>query len=107
MKPEHFITWLRGYIELNGKVPSKKQWQIIQDHLNLVFDKKTPDRKTPELPKEATYCYSRPCYGSQITFSNGDFNIVSNPIGFDLVNWSGFQSNQSINIKPESVEHTC
>ena len=46
MTPEQFIYWLQGHVELleNDKPPSKKQWQIIRDHLNLVFFKQTPDR---------------------------------------------------------------
>ena len=91
MKPEYFITWLRGYIELDGRIPTPRQWQIIQDHLNLVFDKKTPDRKNTEAPKEATYCYSRP-----MTFSNDDFFVNA-----------GFKSNQLIKSGPEDVPYSC
>lgn len=55
MKPENFIMWLKGYIQLNGSKPDARQWQIIQDHLALVFDKKTPDRSLTQN-KESSYC---------------------------------------------------
>lgn len=47
MDPLHFAYWLRGYTEItNGAQPDATQWQIIQDHLNEVFTKVTPDRHT-------------------------------------------------------------
>lgn len=40
-----FVYWLQGFVEIaNTDTISEKQWQIIKDHLKLVFDKKTPDR---------------------------------------------------------------
>lgn len=47
MTPENFCYWLKGYFEL--KDPSNKsidaeQVKVIQDHLELVFKKETPDR---------------------------------------------------------------
>jgi len=48
MTPRDFVYWLQGFAEINGSaVPTKEQWQIIQDHLKLVFDKQTPDRTVP------------------------------------------------------------
>lgn len=49
MTPENFCYWLQGYFEIsNGEVQlSKEKVQIIQDHLDLVFRKVTPDRKPP------------------------------------------------------------
>lgn len=45
MTPERFTDWLQGFVEIaNTDTISEKQWQIIKDHLKLVFDKKTPDR---------------------------------------------------------------
>lgn len=44
MRPENFVYWLQGYVELSGEhPPTEQQWQQIKDHLKLVFDKKTPD----------------------------------------------------------------
>jgi hypothetical protein len=45
MDPLHFAYWLRGYTEVtNGQMPDATQWRIIQDHLNEVFTKVTPNR---------------------------------------------------------------
>lgn len=49
MTPEAFCYWLQGFSELDGQQPDNNQWQIIQDHLNLVFDKVTPDRENLKL----------------------------------------------------------
>ena len=52
MSPENFVYWLQGFFELmnvgtecdmEGIHP--EQARIIRDHLQLIFDKKTPDRK--------------------------------------------------------------
>lgn len=51
MTPERFTDWLQGFVEIaNTDTISEKQWQIIKDHLKLVFDKKTPDRSTYVSP---------------------------------------------------------
>lgn len=62
MTPQEFTYWLQGALEVNpdmlkdGMTP--EQVQTVQDHLNLVFNKVTPDRfrkeKTdiPEIKKE-------------------------------------------------------
>ena len=61
MTPENFVYWLQGYFELNdaagpgissatqGKIRflNNEQIQVIQDHLKLVLEKKTPDKKLP------------------------------------------------------------
>lgn len=41
MIPEQFCYWLQGYSELTNEVPTKEQWENIQEHLNLVFTKVT------------------------------------------------------------------
>jgi len=43
MTAEQFIYWLQGYSEIEGAVPNQKQWEMIQDHLKLVFKKETPN----------------------------------------------------------------
>lgn len=43
MDADQFCYWLQGFVELtHTPQPSEAQWQAIKDHLQLVFDKKTP-----------------------------------------------------------------
>lgn len=69
MTPENFCYWLQGYFEISHtKTLNAMQIQVVQDHLNLIFDKVTPDRGTfltkfgiihnPDYnpPKEVGYC---------------------------------------------------
>lgn len=50
MNTEQFAYWLQGYSEITGgRIPNETEWQIIQDHLKLVFVKKTPDRIVPSI----------------------------------------------------------
>lgn len=45
MNSENFAYWLKGYFEISdSKKLDEKQVQIIKDHLNVVFDKITPNR---------------------------------------------------------------
>jgi hypothetical protein len=45
MTPEQFAYWLHGWSEINGGMPPNSgQWVIINDHLNLIFNKITPTR---------------------------------------------------------------
>lgn len=50
MTPEAFCYWLQGHVELGGAPPTAEQWEVIKDHLKLVFTKVTPDRQTPRPP---------------------------------------------------------
>lgn len=50
MTPENFTYWLQGFSEICGQTPSKEQWEIIKDHLNLVFNKVTPNRIVDSAP---------------------------------------------------------
>lgn len=46
MNYEQFAIWLHGFLEItNAETINKEQTQIIKDHLDLLFEKKTPDRK--------------------------------------------------------------
>lgn len=49
MSPENFCYWLQGALELGEDEFNHDQVQIIKDHLNLVFQKETPDRTTDKL----------------------------------------------------------
>lgn len=51
MTPQDFTYWLQGFVELNdGRMPSEKQWIAIQNHLQLVFEKKTDDVVIDDIP---------------------------------------------------------
>ena len=40
MNNDQFTYWLQGFVEMNGgKEPTKAQWKIIKDHLQLCFVK--------------------------------------------------------------------
>lgn len=54
MTPEQFTYWLKGFFEISEvDTLSAKQVTIIDDHLQLVFDKQTPNRRvtTDDLPE--------------------------------------------------------
>ena len=43
MNNTEFTYWLQGFVEMNGgKEPTKEQWRMIKDHLQLCFRKLTP-----------------------------------------------------------------
>jgi hypothetical protein len=43
MNQDQFAYWLQGFVEMNGgKEPTKAQWKMIKDHLQLCFKKLTP-----------------------------------------------------------------
>lgn len=49
MTPENFCYWIRGYLEITRAtgqpiVITDKEVRVIEDHLNLVLNKVTPDR---------------------------------------------------------------
>ena len=53
MNAQEFCYWLKGYVELNGTLPTQVQWLAIQDHLNLVFNKVTPQYMPPIKTNES------------------------------------------------------
>ena len=58
MTTAEFAYWLQGFMEMqNPKKLDKIQTQIIKDHLALVFDRKTPNRRVVEtqLTNEPTH----------------------------------------------------
>jgi hypothetical protein len=45
MEPINFVYWLQGYLEISGGKPlNAEQVKIVQDHIELVLEKKTPNR---------------------------------------------------------------
>lgn len=56
MTPEQFAYWMQGFVELqnSNEPPTEEQWQIIKDHLQLVFKKVTPQRNCSV--SNETYC---------------------------------------------------
>ena len=60
MTPENFVYWLQGMLEGNPNIfengLSVRQANIIQDHLDLVLNKVTPDRsgRTSENTNQLT-----------------------------------------------------
>ena len=53
MEPLQFCYWLQGFAEINGQPPTEAQWQAIREHLQTVFEKKTPKyipRNTTAVP---------------------------------------------------------
>lgn len=57
MTPNEFCYWLQGHFELSeaGDRPTERQWEVIRQHLQLVFKK-----ETPEVPKISTRTYPKP-----------------------------------------------
>ena len=50
MTAEQFTYWLQGFMEMTDPVKlSKKETQMIKDHLKLVFDKQTPEVSLPSI----------------------------------------------------------
>lgn len=53
MTAENFTYWLQGFMEVqNPETLDKTQVQIIKDHLALVFNKLTPNRRADEIAEE-------------------------------------------------------
>lgn len=58
MTPEQFTYWLKGFMEIaNPTHLTTRQLEIVKDHLDLVFDKKTPDRNTVGWTPDWTVTY--------------------------------------------------
>jgi hypothetical protein len=90
MDATNFAYWLQGFFEVsNAKTLDKEQVQIIKDHLDLVFNKVTPNRNEESsksndlnIPFEVdfipkTYCSSSSSSGSNSTCGFG--------VNYDLV----------------------
>lgn len=52
MTPEQFCYWMQGFVELSGGcAPTSEQWKSIGDHLQQVFNKKTPTVRPQFIPE--------------------------------------------------------
>lgn len=50
LDPTYFAYWLKGYCEItNRRMPSSGEWVIINDHLDAVFTKVTPERNQLDI----------------------------------------------------------
>lgn len=55
MTPEQFAYWLQGFAELTeGTPPTPEQWKSINDHLQTVFVKITPQLGGTAIPHPGT-----------------------------------------------------
>lgn len=87
-----FCYWLQGFIEIsNPQLIDESEIDIIKDHLQLVFNKVTPDRskidnkKIDELFKQP-YCASIPIDLNVRSYCSSepvkvDYNNMTNPDG--------------------------
>lgn len=51
MNSENFVYWLQGALELGQQTDlTPAQVKIVQDHLNLVLKKVTPQYSIPQMP---------------------------------------------------------
>lgn len=56
MTEREFCYWVQGFVEMNpNAMVTHTQWEIIKDHLKLVFKKETPDRLAVQDPKPAPF----------------------------------------------------
>lgn len=57
---DFFVYWLNGFVELCGEKPTETQWEIIKEHLALVFKKETgvnlDTQLFKKLPIDTKYC---------------------------------------------------
>lgn len=72
MEPINFVYWLQGYLEISGGKPlNAEQVKIVQDHIELVLEKKTPDRKLDIKNLDLQFC-------------SGPLNKIPDGTGFPL-----------------------
>ena len=71
MQPQEFCYWLQGFAELNGSKPTTQQWEMIKEHLNLVFNKVTV-LENKKIDNHFSYLYTGYLpLETGITFSGG------------------------------------
>lgn len=71
MTAEQFTYWLQGFLEINDPERiSKQETQIIKDHLQLVFNKQTPNKLSSILGNGTSQPYPGPLTTSPYTNPN-------------------------------------
>jgi hypothetical protein len=84
MSPENFVYWLSGFFEVSQhsdspKVLNEKQTEEIQNHLNLVLSKVTPELFSP---RDTQVIAPHPTIFPQVYCGTTDFSqLLSGPIG--------------------------
>lgn len=53
LDPTNFCFWLQGFCEIHGNPPTKKQWEMIKEHLEMCFDH-AQVQSNEALDKDAT-----------------------------------------------------
>jgi hypothetical protein len=84
-----FCYWLQGYFEITY-IPdlTREQVEVIKDHLELVFNKVTPNRTIPFTP------YTCETLQSVIVPSTINYGVIANPddkiinMGGDLLQYT-------------------
>jgi len=83
MSPQDFAYWLQGAFEVSPEMLEKgmtpEQVQTIQDHLNLVITKVTPNRFEEEKKKTPTLKDLREEGSSPSTGPSREFEFEFNP----------------------------
>ncbi len=88
MTAEQFTYWLQGFMELTTMNHlSTTQFQIVKDHLDLVFEKQTPNRLTSIPGNGISQPYPGPMTTGPYTSPNQPLNdwseilekLTSNP----------------------------
>lgn len=85
MDSTQFCYWLQGYVELGGKPPTKEQWEVVKEHLGLVFNKVTT--KTVSVPSQLGFGNPPGIYCS----TTPDHNKI-----FESTVWTGVFSGKSL-----------
>lgn len=56
MTSRDFVYWLQGFAEIHKEPPTPEQWQVISNHLNLVFKHEIdPSMPDPSGALQATH----------------------------------------------------
>lgn len=102
--PKTFAYWLQGFVELCGDRPTEKQWEMIKEHLQLVFVKVTGDSDSPLLlPSVSGGNYEGAPFPPQIYCAQ--FTAVEDPVSRDLPAKDLTAGDSSLRLY--STDHTC